>query len=65
MMQRKTCASPWRKISTPATTITVLNWKIGMFAGLMVLTSRKRHERLAYFQPAKISARMPGKKKTR
>ena len=40
MMQRKTCAMPCRKTSTPATTITVLNWKIGMFAGLMVLTSR-------------------------
>ena len=39
MMQRKTWAMPWIRSRMPAATITVLNWKIGMPAGLLMLTS--------------------------
>ena len=38
--QRKTWATPWMNSRMPAATMTVLKWKIGMLAGLMLDTSR-------------------------
>jgi hypothetical protein len=47
MMQRMISAMPCSSSRTPVTGISVFNGKIGMPAGLKMLTSRKRTEKLA------------------
>ena len=61
--QRMISAMPWISSRTPVTGISALSGNTGTPAGLKMLTSRKRTDMAAKFQPAYMKAQTAGRKK--
>ena len=62
--QRKHSAMPCRNKVTPVMGTNIFSGNTGTPAGLKMLSSRKRNDRLAKFQPEYIKAATAGKKVT-